>query len=330
MRKEEIIEALEHQEKMLRVLRKRLQQRELQDAQYGLNVPPEITLEISDLSERIRTHEAELKRLQSLLVEDQIPIAEAEYLALLAEAWDTPEGRLSIASLSNLELSRLRLAITPQRAYELECKIREALASEAFYKIHYDMFTYLDKTATFSKTQANFKIWGNEIQLNQSILQKFLDGLDNLDEKFQLLDKKLQRKLLNGTLLNQFSITYEQIQFSIKNDVISLKHLGRAICLDTSMAVNLFIKSLPHRKPKVKDVSHTHSVGMWESPLKEDESYLCSLLIGQPLLPLEIHRLKQELIEVNNIWLVQEETALFERFIESLKVAIQNWTEITD
>ncbi len=72
MNPEEINEAIEHQKQLLRALHKRLQQRELQEAQQGLNTPPEIITEISSLKKRIHSQETELKRLQSSEVEDQI------------------------------------------------------------------------------------------------------------------------------------------------------------------------------------------------------------------------------------------------------------------
>lgn len=64
MDKKEVDEAIAHQKEMIRVLRKRLQQLELQKAQKGINTPPEIITEISSLSDNIHSHEIELQRLQ--------------------------------------------------------------------------------------------------------------------------------------------------------------------------------------------------------------------------------------------------------------------------
>jgi hypothetical protein len=54
MDKDEIAEELKHHKEMLRVLRRRLRERELQEAKHGLNVPGDITSDIHDLTERLQ------------------------------------------------------------------------------------------------------------------------------------------------------------------------------------------------------------------------------------------------------------------------------------
>ena len=71
MDRKEINETIEHQKKMIRTLRKRLEQLELQKAQTGINTPPHINTEILELKEEIDSREIELKRLQSLIDENQ-------------------------------------------------------------------------------------------------------------------------------------------------------------------------------------------------------------------------------------------------------------------
>lgn len=136
--KQEIVEALEHQRKMIRVLHQRLRQRELQEAQYGLNVPPEISAEIIELSDRIRTREVELARLETAAAEDKIPLAEAEYRVLVSDAWKN--GQPEIIDETKLELARLKLGIHPERAKNIEIEIRISLARENFYKISLEFF----------------------------------------------------------------------------------------------------------------------------------------------------------------------------------------------
>jgi hypothetical protein len=133
--KQEIDEALAHQQKMLRVLRQRLQQRELQEAQLGINVPPEVMTEIQALNERVRIHESEIERLQTLAAEGQLSVAEAEYRAILADVWGTPQGRPTVAGATRLELARLRLGVPIERAQALEHELRVALANETFSEI---------------------------------------------------------------------------------------------------------------------------------------------------------------------------------------------------
>lgn len=133
--KQEIDEALAHQQKMLHVLRQRLYHRELQEAQFGINAPPEVMTEIQALNERVRIHEAELERLQTRAAEGQLSVAEAEYRTLLAEVWGTPEGRPTVTGATRLELARLRLGLAIERAQELEHELRVALAKETFSAI---------------------------------------------------------------------------------------------------------------------------------------------------------------------------------------------------
>src|SRR5262245_10578601 len=130
MEKGELEEQLSHQRKMVRALRQRLQQRELQDAQFGINAPPEVKSEMLELAERLRNHETEIVRLQTLAVQEQLSINEVEFRALLADAWDTPKGRPTVPSIAHLELARLRLGVSGQRAIDLEREIRFALAKE--------------------------------------------------------------------------------------------------------------------------------------------------------------------------------------------------------
>jgi hypothetical protein len=133
--RDEIGRKIEHQRKILRAVRSRLEQRELQEAQQGFGTPPEIVTEINDLTERIQRHEAEIARLQTEAAVDREPLSEVEYRALLAEAWGTPQGRPTVASVARLEQARLRLGIALPRAQELEHQIRVALAEEAVANI---------------------------------------------------------------------------------------------------------------------------------------------------------------------------------------------------
>lgn len=133
--RQEIEEVLEHQHKMVRLLRQRLQQRELQEAQYGVNVPPEVVNEIAALSERIHNHETEIARLQTLAAEDQLSLTEVEYRVAVAEAWNTSEGIPLVVGMARLERDRLRLGIAPKRASEIEHEVRVALAEETFSQL---------------------------------------------------------------------------------------------------------------------------------------------------------------------------------------------------
>jgi hypothetical protein len=128
--KEEIERSIAHQRKMLRTLRSRLEQRELQEAQQGINTEPHIITEIHDLTERIQRHEAEISRLLTEGAVDKESLGEVEYRAISARAWDTPEGRPTVAGAAQLEYDRLRLGVTVERAQKITEEIRAELAYE--------------------------------------------------------------------------------------------------------------------------------------------------------------------------------------------------------
>ncbi len=159
MEKSEIQDALEHQHKMVRVLRERLQQRELQEAQYGIDTPPQVLTEIQELSERIAGHDAEIARLQTLAVEEQLPLAAADFRACLADEWQRGGGRLPLGAVARLELRRLQQGITAELAQSLTAEVRAGLArdtlaaisqkdlSDLFAGYTQDIGTYLDTLA---------------------------------------------------------------------------------------------------------------------------------------------------------------------------------------
>lgn len=132
----EIIDALQHEQKMLQIKRRRLRDREEQQAKYGINAPSEITIEIDDLRESIKHHEAELARLQTEAAVDKEPMAEVEYRMLVAEAWDTLRGRPTIAATTRLEYNRLRLGVLLDQAQQIERETRAAIAKELFREVH--------------------------------------------------------------------------------------------------------------------------------------------------------------------------------------------------
>lgn len=63
----DIREEIEHHQKMITILRRRYRDREIQAAQYGIDVPPHITSEIELLEQKLASQERELNRLQQLL-----------------------------------------------------------------------------------------------------------------------------------------------------------------------------------------------------------------------------------------------------------------------
>jgi hypothetical protein len=141
--KKEIEDELNHKSQIIRALRARIRPLELQSAQKGLNSPPEITTEIATLTDLIRIQEDEIAKLESLAAEGQLSMAEAELRVTLAEVWDTPIGRPTAAGAARLELVRLRLGLSDERAQTLAQEIRGAIVEDIFLKI--DLWPILGK-----------------------------------------------------------------------------------------------------------------------------------------------------------------------------------------
>jgi hypothetical protein len=278
MTEQEIQEAIEHQQKMLRVLRQRLQQRELQEAQYGINAPPEVISEIYALAERIRAHETELVQLRSLAAEDKLPLSEVEFRALLAEALDTSDGRPTIVGIAKLELARLRIGLKPERSQEIECEVRSSLAEETFYRIHRNMFNYVRTTRIFEFSSSNQKLYdsSNVISLDQNYIQ----------------------------------IEYETI-LKLQQNRDQLVLLGRAIRLDASKTLKLFLSTIPSEPPKVISIALLRGLSIIEK--------LDDVITGKILPYQDSFKLKENLIEANNIWPEQSEISQFEQFIQELQ-----------
>lgn len=143
--KDEIAEELTSLKEIMRGLRRRRRGLQQKQAIQGLNAPVEVFTEIEDVSEQMRAYEAEIKQLATRAAENQLSPAEVEYQVLLAEALDTPSGRPTVTSATQLELARLSLGLLPERARELERAIRAALVEETFNNIKADTLQYLPR-----------------------------------------------------------------------------------------------------------------------------------------------------------------------------------------
>jgi hypothetical protein len=141
--KEEIAEELIHQTQVVKALHARRRVLEIQAAQHGAQTSPQILTELTTLTEEIRRHQDEISQLEMLAAEDQIPLAEAEYRVLLADIWDTPQGRPTVAGAARLELTRLRLGLAPDRAKQIENEIRSELADEILFDIDTNLLEHL-------------------------------------------------------------------------------------------------------------------------------------------------------------------------------------------
>jgi hypothetical protein len=115
--------------------RRRRDELRKQAARFGYRADPAIPLELEDIDRRLAAYTDELAQLETQIAEADEPVAEVEYRAQVAEAWNTPAGCPTVAGSARLELARLRLGITPERAAVIEQEVRAALAREAFTEL---------------------------------------------------------------------------------------------------------------------------------------------------------------------------------------------------
>jgi hypothetical protein len=132
---EEVTEAIDYHQEMIRHLRRRLRERELQEAQLGSGAEPVVKVEIRELTGRIKQHETELEKLQARSVQDKLSLPEADYRILLAELWNTSTGRPTALGTARLERERLRMGLSSERAQELETAVRAALVEETLLRL---------------------------------------------------------------------------------------------------------------------------------------------------------------------------------------------------
>src|SRR5689334_19466351 len=111
MDKEEQKEELDHQKGMVRDLRRRRRVLQRQLAHQGYQAPPHIITEVDDITNKIRTYEEEIAKLQTLVVEDKLSAPEADYRVFLADVFNTPSGLPSVVGNVRLEQERLRLGL---------------------------------------------------------------------------------------------------------------------------------------------------------------------------------------------------------------------------
>lgn len=174
MTKQEIVDTLERQRGILRALRQRLHQRKLQEAQQGINTPPEVMTEIHDLTERVQNEEAETARLETVAAEAGLSLAEAEYRWLLAQAWDTEVGWPTVTNTTKLEYDRLRLKITFERAKEFELEIRIAKATEKINSVPKELFElsglkgrqFVDEYLPLTESEIGLRLIGSAVRLH--------------------------------------------------------------------------------------------------------------------------------------------------------------------
>jgi hypothetical protein len=261
--KDEMAEELAHHKETLRVLRRRLRERELQEVKHGIDVPPAITSDLHDLTERIQRHEGEITRLQTLAAEDKEPLAEVEYRALIAKTWDTPEGIPTVAGAAQLEYERLRLGVKKERAHILERDMRTALAEETMSRISVvqvddfieegiiPLFSYRLPEKWMDQPEI-MRLLGRAIRLNPLVSKRLL--LDKLVNEENIDPDDLFKSLLRAinviSSIRAISIT------DIDKFAVMEKNIGENAFLEDYHKINLGEEDLFFNF--ALDVANTH------------------------------------------------------------------------
>jgi hypothetical protein len=168
-----ITKEIQWKEEIIAALRERQHVLQVQAARQGDSTPAHVITEIARYDELIRSNRAEIDQLQQQATEGARPLEEDEYLALLAEAWNTTYGDLTILSVTRLEWTRRRLKLSVARAADLEQEIRVALAYEslAHAKLNLITDTITLRAGHEQRNEICFAL-GRAIQLNLAVALK--------------------------------------------------------------------------------------------------------------------------------------------------------------
>ncbi|HYF64149.1 MAG TPA: hypothetical protein VD886_15110 [Herpetosiphonaceae bacterium] len=161
--KDEIQRQLEHQRKLLAVWRGHAEHVEIQIAKSGFDVSSKLIQELREYQDQIKEVEARINDLEIQSVEEDFSLAEAEYRVIAARAWK--DGFLDALGGAELQLSRIRLKITIERAEKIEQEVKtimlknifRALSMERIWKFSYkenlDQFKLMYKLIKIDLTE---------------------------------------------------------------------------------------------------------------------------------------------------------------------------------
>lgn len=119
-----------HQLAVLSNKQKRLRVLQMQAAQQGFSTPPQIVVEIEELTEQICSTESTLEQLEESIAQSCLPLAAAEYGLLVVQHLRAPHDRFSATVGATLRVARLRLGITDEQGLQIEKESRANVARE--------------------------------------------------------------------------------------------------------------------------------------------------------------------------------------------------------
>lgn len=214
---DEINEELASLAGIIRILRRRRAELQRQAAVSGRSVDPAVRIEIEDITAQLREHEAEVARLETLAAEGDQPLAEVEYRVQVAEAWDTPEGHPTVAGAARLELTRLRLGVSPERAAAIEHEVRVALVQQALTGLDIGVLLGTSETTPPTSPVGAMNVYFSPTEGGTVTIERFY-----MEQKVVQADAQ----------------------------TVALRVVGRAVRLDAATAVQLLIVCLPS-EPKL-------------------------------------------------------------------------------
>lgn len=215
MERNEADEQIKHLRRLIDVHLTRRRVLELQAAQAGGNVRPEVLIEIATITTEIERYEQDIARVRTQAAVDILSVAEVEYRVLVAETWDTPEGRPSVLGAAKLERGRLQLGIPPERARAIEQEVREGLARETLAALDVGTLIEVDHSGTLAQPAAG----------SMGVTISPSDG---------------------GTVTIQ-NIHLQQTVTTLNPVGVALRLVGRAIRLDVNTAITLMIVCIPQQ-----------------------------------------------------------------------------------
>jgi hypothetical protein len=255
--KQDLDEQIEHHQEMLRILRRRLRVQERKEAEYGINVPAEVATEIMTLNERIAKHEADIARLRSIAAEGVIPLAEVEYRAALAQAWEP--GKPTVAGAAQLEWVRVRSGIKPKRAEELEQEVKIALAEEAISAIGLEVFNRIWSVFAWGRSDG-VEVW-----------RDFAVAISSSPDDVQTLGRAIRLDL--PTCVELFVANLSDEEHSVRIEP------SRA-----AYVLSAFAEKLTNELALHNNVKRDHpDYDLFEKFSKKVVSYLATLFASRPL-----------------------------------------------
>lgn len=196
---------------IMTIERRRRNYLRIQAAQHGNLTPIHIRTDLDDTERKLATYEKELAQLETQIAEADESVAEVEYRVHVAEAWNTPLGRPTVGGAARLELARLRLGITPERASIIEQEIRTALAREVFTEIDVSILLGLESIPSMPF---------------QTGMQVYISPTDSAQIHIEAIN------------MSQIITQADAIK-------AALRLLGRVVRLDRQVGVRLLLLSLP-------------------------------------------------------------------------------------